>query len=62
LQGKSRQAVGVIDLSLPVFGSNDEAIAVLTYRYVRRINRYIGVGVDTTREMLHEAATALSFR
>jgi hypothetical protein len=34
----------------------------VTSSHVRRINRYIGVDVDTTREMLHEAATALSFR
>jgi len=61
-QGKSRQAEGVIDLSLPVFGPNDEAVAVLTCPYVRRIDRHIGVDVDTTREMLREAATALSFR
>jgi DNA-binding IclR family transcriptional regulator len=61
-QGKSHQAEGVIDLSLPVLGPNDEAVAVLTCPYVRRIDRHIGVDVDTTREMLHEAATALSFR
>jgi hypothetical protein len=52
----------VIDLSLPVLGPNDEAVAVLTCPYVRRIDRHIGVDVDTTREMLREAATALSFR
>jgi DNA-binding IclR family transcriptional regulator len=61
-QGKSHQAEGVIDLSLPVLGPNDEAVAVLTCPYVRRIDRHIGVDVDTTREMLREAATALSFR
>lgn len=61
-QGKSRQAEGVVDLSLPVLGPNEEAVAVLTCPYVRRIDRHVGVDVDTTREMLREAATALSFR
>jgi DNA-binding IclR family transcriptional regulator len=61
-QGKSRQAEGVVDLSLPVLGTNEQAIAVLTCPYVRRIDRHIGVDVDTTREMLREAAAALSFR
>jgi DNA-binding IclR family transcriptional regulator len=61
-QGKSRQAEGVVDLSLPVLGPNDEAVAVLTCPYVRRIDRRIGPDIDTTRDMLREAATALSFR
>jgi DNA-binding IclR family transcriptional regulator len=61
-QGRSRQAEGVVDLSLPVLGTHDEAIAVLTCPYVRRIDRHLGADVDTTREMLHEAAAALSFQ
>lgn len=61
-QGKSRQAEGVIDLSLPVLGPHNEAVAVMTCPYVRRIGRHIGPDVETTREMLREVTAALSFR
>ncbi|WP_140635866.1 IclR family transcriptional regulator [Methylibium rhizosphaerae] len=61
-QGKSRQAEGVIDLSLPILGPHDEAVAVMTCPYVRRIDRHIGPDVASTREMLREVTTTLSFR
>lgn len=61
-QGKSRQAEGVVDLSLPVLGPHDEAVAVMTCPYVRRIDRHIGPDVDSTREMLREVTAALSIR
>jgi DNA-binding IclR family transcriptional regulator len=61
-QGRSRQTEGVTDISLPVLGPHDEAVAVLTCPYLRRIDRHVGPDIDTTREMLREVATALSFR
>jgi len=59
-QGKSGQAEGVVDISLPVLGPGDDAIAVLTCPYLRRIDRHVGPDLDTVREMLRMAATALS--
>ena len=59
-QGKSRQTEGIVDISLPVMGPGDDAVAVLTCPYVRRIDRHVGPDLDTTREMLRMAATALS--
>lgn len=47
---------------LPVLGPHDEAVAVLTCPCVNRIDRHLGPGIDTAREMLREVATALSCR
>lgn len=59
-QGKSHQTEGVVDISLPVSGPGDDAIAVLTCPYVKRVDRHLGPDAATTREMLRMVATALS--
>ena len=59
-QGESQQCWGVTDISLPVLGTQGEAIAVLTCPFIRRIDRHVGVGVDEARELLKEAAAGLT--
>lgn len=59
-QGDSQQAYGVIDISFPILGPQGEAMAVLTCPFIRRIDRHVGAGVEEARELLREAAQALS--
>jgi DNA-binding IclR family transcriptional regulator len=59
-QGDSRQALGVIDLSVPVLGPRGDALAVLTCPHIRRIDRHVGAGVDDVRRLLQQAAHSLS--
>jgi DNA-binding IclR family transcriptional regulator len=59
-QGDSQQAYGVIDISIPVFGPQGEAMAVLTCPFIRRIDRHVGASVDEARHGLQLAAQQLS--
>jgi len=59
-QGDSKQASGVVDISIPVFGPRGEAIAVLTCPFIRRIDRHVGPDLDTTCGLLLHAARDLS--
>ena len=59
-QGDSLQASGVVDISIPVLGPYGEALAVLTCPFIRRIDRHIGPGLDTTCALLQRAAQGLS--
>ncbi|MGY0194628.1 IclR family transcriptional regulator [Leptothrix sp. BB-4] len=61
-QGESLQTFGVTDLSMPVLGPGDEALAVLTCPFIRRIDRHPGPDIVQTRRQLAEAARALSMR
>jgi DNA-binding IclR family transcriptional regulator len=54
-QGDSRQAYGVVDLSMPLLGPQGEALAVLTCPFIRRIDRHVGASVDETRGLLARA-------
>jgi len=58
--GPSLQIDGVTDLSMPVFGPDGHAVAVLTCPFIRRIDRHPGPDLDTTRARLAAAARALS--
>ncbi len=59
-QGESHQALGVIDISMPILGPDGHALAVLTCPFIRRRDRHIGANLDATRELLKQAASALS--
>ena len=59
-QGESRQAHGVVDLSMPLRGPQGEALAVLTCPFIRRIDRHEGVGVDAARELLAQAVAGIA--
>ena len=59
-QGDSQQAFGVTDISTPILGPGGDALAVLTCPFIRRIDRHVGADLDTTRELLGQAARGLS--
>lgn len=59
-QGASEQALGVTDISIPVLGPGDEAIAVLTCPHLQRIDRRSTANADQARAWLAEAAAAIS--
>ncbi|MDB5893907.1 MAG: transcriptional regulator, IclR family [Rhodoferax sp.] len=59
-QGDSQQALGVVDISIPVLGPYGEALAVLTCPFVRRIDRHVGPDLAEVGELLARAAQALS--
>lgn len=61
-QGDSLQAYGVVDMSMPVVGPGDHALAVLTCPFIRRIDRHVGADLDATRELLSGAVGRLSIR
>ncbi|QDL54528.1 IclR family transcriptional regulator [Rhodoferax aquaticus] len=61
LERDSAQSFGVVDISFPILGPDHTAIATLTCPYIRRIDRHIGPELPEVRELLREAAQALSF-
>jgi DNA-binding IclR family transcriptional regulator len=61
LERDSAQSFGVVDISFPILGPDHTAIATLTCPYIRRIDRHIGPELPQVRELLREAAKALSF-
>ncbi len=60
MQRDSLQSFGVVDISCPVLGPDEQAIAVLTCPYIRRIDQHQGPGEAQTRELLLQAAQTLS--
>lgn len=61
-QGASQQAYGVTDISMPIMGPQESALAVLTCPFIQRIDRHVGSDLETTRELLARAASGLSIR
>jgi DNA-binding IclR family transcriptional regulator len=61
LERDSAQTLGVIDISFPILGPDNTALATLTCPYIRRIDRHVGPAMDEVRESLRQAAQALSF-
>lgn len=59
-QGHSQQAEGVADISIPVKGASQFALAVLTCPFIRRIDQHKSPDIDTVRELLQRAADDLS--
>ncbi len=60
LERDSAQSFGVVDISFPILGPDNTALATLTCPYIRRIDRHIGPDMADVREHLREAAKALS--
>jgi DNA-binding IclR family transcriptional regulator len=60
LERDSQQSFGVVDISFPILGPGNVALAALTCPYIRRIDTHIGPDLQTARELLGQAARALS--
>lgn len=57
----SAQSFGVVDISFPVLGPDNTALATLTCPYIRRIDSHVGPDLAAVRACLREASAALSF-
>ncbi len=55
-RGPSRQARGVVDISVPILGPSDAAIAVLTCPYVIRLDDTVAKSEQETCQFLQQAA------
>lgn len=60
LERDSAQTQGVVDISFPILGPDNTALATLTCPYIRRIDRHVGPDMAQVREYLRAAAAALS--
>lgn len=60
LERDSAQTLGVVDISFPILGPDNTALATLTCPYIRRIDRHVGPQMEEVRESLRHAAQALS--
>jgi DNA-binding IclR family transcriptional regulator len=60
LERDSAQSFGVVDISFPILGPDNTALATLTCPYIRRIDRHVGPEMANVREHLREAAKTLS--
>lgn len=60
LERESAQTLGVVDISFPILGPDNTALATLTCPYIRRIDRHVGPDMAQVRKYLREAAAALS--
>lgn len=61
LERDSAQSFGVVDISFPILGPDNSALATLTCPYIRRIDRHIGPDLTQVRDYLRAAAKGLSF-
>jgi DNA-binding IclR family transcriptional regulator len=57
----SAQSFGVVDISFPILGPDNTALATLTCPYIRRIDRHVGPELAAVRSSLRQARAALSF-
>lgn len=57
----SAQSFGVVDISVPVLGPDNTALAALTCPSIRRIDRHAGPELPAVCAYLQEAGRALSF-
>ncbi|MFY8042659.1 MAG: IclR family transcriptional regulator [Rhodoferax sp.] len=60
LERDSAQSFGVVDISFPILGPDNTALATLTCPYIQRIDRHVGPEMPEVREYLRQAAQALS--
>lgn len=60
VERESAQTLGVVDISFPILGPDNTALATLTCPYIRRIDRHVGPNMEQVREYLRDAAAALS--
>ncbi len=56
----SAQSYGVVDISYPIMGPDNTALATLTCPYIRRIDRHVGPNQSDVREFLRAASISLS--
>jgi DNA-binding IclR family transcriptional regulator len=61
LERNSAQTQGVVDISFPILGPDNAALATLTCPYIQRIDSHIGPDISDVRQLLKKAATTLSF-
>ena len=60
LERDSQQSFGVVDISFPILGPDNYALAALTCPYIRRIDTHIGPDLQQAREYLNRASRSLS--
>ncbi len=60
LERDSLQSFGVVDISFPILGPDNTALAALTCPFIRRIDRHAGPNPKEVRAHLEHAARALS--
>ncbi len=60
LERDSQQSFGVVDVSYPILGPDQSALAALTCPYIRRIDSHVGPDLQTVRVLLSQAAQRLS--
>jgi DNA-binding IclR family transcriptional regulator len=60
LERESSQTYGVVDISYPILGPDNVALATLTCPYIRNIDSHIGPDQSSVREYLREASRTLS--
>ena len=51
----------MVDISCPILGPDNTALATLTCPYIRRIDRHVGPDLAAVRALLQTASQALSF-
>jgi len=62
LERDSAQTYGVVDISFPILGPDNTALATLTCPYIRSIDRHVGPDLTQVRDLLKSAAQALSLK
>jgi DNA-binding IclR family transcriptional regulator len=60
LERDSQQSYGVVDISFPILGPDNCALAALTCPYIRRIDTHVGPDLQQARALLGQASHALS--
>jgi DNA-binding IclR family transcriptional regulator len=60
LERDSQQSFGVVDISFPIMGPDNCALAALTCPYIRRIDTHVGPDLSQAHELLSRAAQTLS--
>jgi DNA-binding IclR family transcriptional regulator len=60
LERDSGQTFGVVDVSVPILGPDNSALAALTCPYIRSIDGHVGPDLAQVRSLLQSAAQALS--
>lgn len=60
LERDSAQTFGVVDISFPILGPDNTALATLTCPCIRSIDRHVGPDLTQVRALLQSASNALS--
>ncbi len=61
VQRDSAQSFGVVDISFPILGADNTALASLTCPFIRRIDRHVGPDLGNVMELLRSASNSMSF-